>query len=124
MKNILKIIVLALSVSLVFSCNKTEKAENYRPNTPKLKSEKMTPEVLWSFGRIGEVSLSPDAEQVLYTTTYYNIEENRSYRDIYLLPSAGGEPKALTDSPENENNPVNHLPIRFLYSNSIPRERA
>lgn len=106
MKTILKLTAFALTLSLVFSCSKQEKKENYQPKTPKLKSEIMTPEVLWSFGRIGELALSPDMSELLYTLTYYNIEENRSYRDIYKLPSAGGDAEALTNNPANENNPA------------------
>ncbi|HSG67128.1 MAG TPA: S9 family peptidase, partial [Bacteroidales bacterium] len=88
------------------SCNNSEKSKNYQPDTPKLKSEIMTPEVLWSFGRLGNVSISPDNLNLIYSVTYFNIEENRSYRDIYSLPLDGGESKALTNSPENENNPL------------------
>jgi len=97
---------LALSISLLISCSKTEKVKNYQPETPKLKSDIMTPEVLWSFGRLGGANLSPDNGSILYTVTYYKIKENRSYRDLYLLPADGGDPAVLTNTPENENSPV------------------
>ena len=91
-----KITVLSLAVFLFFSCTKretTSTSENYVPETPKLVSDIMTPEVLWSFGRLGESQVSPDGETVIYTITYYNIEENKSYRDIYSIPVSGGEGK-------------------------------
>ncbi len=98
--------ITAILISVLFACNPSDKSKNYRPKTPKLKSDIMTPEVLWSFGRLGGVSLSPDHSQILYSVTYYNIEQNKSYRDLYLLPVEGGESIALTNSPENENNPI------------------
>jgi dipeptidyl aminopeptidase/acylaminoacyl peptidase len=64
--------------------------------------------VLWSFGRVGSPQVSPDGESVIYTVTYYHIEENKSYRDIYLVAVSGGESKNLTDSPVNESNAIWH----------------
>ena len=40
----------------------------------------MTPEVLWSFGRIGNVSVSPDGSKAVYDITYFNKEEDRLQR--------------------------------------------
>jgi dipeptidyl aminopeptidase/acylaminoacyl peptidase len=79
---------------------------NYLHNTPQLSSDKMTPEVLWSFGRLGSPKVSPDGKMVLYTVTWYNIEENKSHRDIYTIPVTGGEAKNLTASATNEFNAV------------------
>lgn len=92
---------------LAISCQVAEQpkvSRNYVPETPKLASDIMTPEVLWAFGRVGSPSVSPDGLNVLYTVTYYNIEENKPYRDIYVIPSEGGEPKNITNSPWNEFN--------------------
>lgn len=96
-----------LLVFLAFECrvaDNTEFPKNYIPETPKLVSDIMTPEVLWSFGRIGEPSVSPDGKEVVYTVTYFNIKENKSYRDIYVIPSEGGKEKNITNSPGNEFN--------------------
>ncbi len=104
-----KTALISLAVLLLFSCTKKESvpgAKNYIPETPKLSSDIMTPEVLWSFGRLGESQVSPDGETVLYTVTYYNIEENKSYSDIYSIPLKGGEPKNLTNTAAKEFNVV------------------
>ncbi|WP_297093492.1 S9 family peptidase [uncultured Draconibacterium sp.] len=106
MKKIALFIFIAMTI---VSCTQKESgqvAKNYVPETPKLSSDVMTPEVLWSFGRLGEATVSPDGTQVLYTVTYYNIEENKSYRDIYSIPVAGGEVKNLTNTAINEYNVV------------------
>ena len=104
-----KIALFILIVMTIVSCTQKESgqvAKNYVPETPKLSSDVMTPEVLWSFGRLGGTQVSPDGTQVLYTVTYYNIEENKSYRDIYTIPVAGGEAKNLTNTAQNEYNAV------------------
>jgi dipeptidyl aminopeptidase/acylaminoacyl peptidase len=79
---------------------------NYVPDSPQLSSDLMTPEVLWSFGRLGSPQVSPDGKSVIYTITYYNIEENKPYRDVYSVAISGGEAKNLTNSAINESNAV------------------
>jgi dipeptidyl aminopeptidase/acylaminoacyl peptidase len=101
--------LLTIQLLAVFACTmQTESTQqkNYVPETPQLSSDLMTPEVLWSFGRLGSPKVSPDGETVLYTVTYYNIEENKPYRDIYSVPISGGEPTNLTNSATNEFNAI------------------
>ncbi len=96
-----------LAILILFGCAKKEPVStsaNYVPETPKLSSDIMTPEVLWSFGRLGEDRVSPDGKTVAFTVTYFNLEENKGYRDIYTIPVAGGEAKNITNSAANEFN--------------------
>ncbi|HKJ42686.1 MAG TPA: S9 family peptidase [Sunxiuqinia sp.] len=81
----------------------TEEIKTYVPETPQLKSDVMSPEVLWSFGRIGNVELSPDGKTVLFGITYFNIKENKSYRELYTLPVAGGEMTRITNTAPKES---------------------
>ena len=74
------------------------------PEVQKLTSDIMTPEILWSFGRIGDPAVSPDGKTVLYSVTNYNIEENKSYRDLYTVPVSGGNRVKLTETPEKESS--------------------
>jgi len=103
MKNLF---VFFLIVTFFSACMKSEKSapvkDNFTPEIPKLASDIMTPEVLWSFGRVGGPQVSPDGKSVIYGVTYFNIAENKSYRDIYVVPVAGGEAKKLTDTREKE----------------------
>ncbi|MEA1875850.1 MAG: hypothetical protein U9N86_03210, partial [Bacteroidota bacterium] len=99
-------VVLFAFLLVLGSCNTADKAENYQPLTPKLTSDIMTPEVLWSFGRLGGVDLSPDQTQLLFGISYYSKENNRSYRDLYMMPVEGGERTVLTNTPGNEYNAV------------------
>jgi dipeptidyl aminopeptidase/acylaminoacyl peptidase len=105
----MKKIALILLTAVVWSCTpkqKTKVSSNYLPDTPQLSSDIMTPELLWSFGRVGGAQVSPNGKTVLYTVTYYNIEENKSYRDIYTVPVSGGEAKNITNSGINESSAV------------------
>ncbi len=87
------LIVLIPLLSLLVSCQVTVQQE---PDTPlitknqlKLSSDIMTPEVLWSFGRLGDVQVSPDGEKILYGVSYYNIEKNRSNRELFIMQADG-----------------------------------
>lgn len=82
----------------------TSGAGNYLPETPVLTSPVMTPEVLWSFGRVGDAAVSPDGKWVAYTVTWFNISEDKSYRDIYLAGVTSGESKRITDTAERESS--------------------
>ena len=90
---------------LATSCGKEEPA-GYRPAVPRLASDRMTPEVLWMFGRLSNVQLSPDKSEILFGITRYNIGENKGYRDLYTLSVNGGEYKELTNTAINENGEV------------------
>ncbi|NOR76074.1 MAG: prolyl oligopeptidase family serine peptidase, partial [Draconibacterium sp.] len=102
-----KIVSILIVIFVLFSCTQQESSiltsiKNYVPETPELSSDIMTPEVLWSFGRLGGAQVSPDGETVLYGVTYYNIEENKSYRDIYTIPVLGGDATNITNSATKE----------------------
>lgn len=106
MKTIRAILIVFALVLLMFEGNVAlgqSAKKNFVPQTPKLTSDLMTPEVLWSFGRIGSAQVSPDGKQILYDVTYFNIPENKSYRDLYLVPIEGGKCTRITDTPEKES---------------------
>ncbi len=66
---------------------------------------KVTPELLWKFGRIGEMKLSPDGKTVVYSVTRHSISANHGYTDLFSVPAVGGEPKHLTTFVGSESNP-------------------
>ena len=81
--------------------------KGYRtPADLKLPSDVMTPEVLWAFGRIGSVRLSPDGTRAVYDVTYFNKEENRAYTDLYVMTLNDGKTTRLTDTDCNEAEPA------------------
>ena len=64
----------------------------------------MTPEVLWSFGRISNPAISPDGSKAVYGVTYFNKEEDRSYTDLYVMNLADGKITQITDTDYNESD--------------------
>lgn len=77
----------------------------------------LTPEILWKFGRVGESVLSPDGKMVAYTTTYYNLQDNKGVTNLYVVPTEGGEPTKLTDEAGSESSiqwAADGQTIRFL----------
>ena len=68
----------------------------------KIENGQMTPEVLWAFGRVGGVCVSPDGKRIAYTVSYYSIPENKSNSDIYVMDVDGSNKKQLTKTVERE----------------------
>ncbi len=59
--------------------------------------ERLTPELLWKLGRVGEVAVSPDGTQVAYIVTHYDLAENAGKSDLLVQavkPMAGQKPAA------------------------------
>lgn len=105
-----KITILSAALIILAACSSPngmkEKTpqDGFTPKEIKLSSDMMTPEVLWSFGRLGNVSLSPDGRTALYAVTYYDIPENKGYRDLYTVVLKTGEVTRLTNTAKNEGD--------------------
>jgi len=72
----------------------------------KLSNDLMSPEVLWAFGRIGEVSVSPDGNKILFSVGYYDVPMNKGNRDLYTMNVDGSDLKQITRTPFSEFNAV------------------
>lgn len=86
-----------------------------------LTSDRMTPEVLWAFGRVSGQQVSPDHKTVLYGVTYYSIEQNKGNRELYSVGVDGSNKKKLTRSAKSEFNALwrpDGKKIGFLTSES------
>ena len=101
MKRYFYSILILLSVTACDSKKEIVKP-SYKTPDMKLTSDVMTPEILWSFGRLGSFQVSPDQKSVVYDVTYFNKEEDRSYSDLYLLNLADGKSRQLTDTDYKE----------------------
>ncbi|MBT3209319.1 MAG: S9 family peptidase [Bacteroidetes bacterium] len=105
----LNIIAAILTIIFLSSCcettensqtnPKTNSPENILANNPNLDSDIMTPEVLWTFGRVNNVELSPDKKYILFAVKYYDKEKNKGQNDFYTIPAKGGEAKKITEFP-------------------------
>jgi dipeptidyl aminopeptidase/acylaminoacyl peptidase len=68
----------------------------------KLTSDLMTPEVLWSFGRVSEPEVSPDLKTVLYGVTYFDVAQNKGNRELYTIGVDGNGMQQITKTPFSE----------------------
>ncbi len=71
-----------------------------------LGSDLMTPEALWSMGRIGAAQASPDGRRVVYQVGYYSKEQNKGHQVLYVMDADGGNQALLTTSAGNETDPA------------------
>jgi dipeptidyl aminopeptidase/acylaminoacyl peptidase len=55
--------------------------------------------------RVGDPQISPDGKWVAYTVTVVDKEKNSKNADIWLVPTAGGEPRQLTRSLKSDDRP-------------------
>lgn len=105
-----KITLFAFFLGVLISCSESKKTspvkEKELPAVSKINSDVLTPEILWSLGRIGNFSVSPDKKTILYDVTWFDIPENKSYRDLFTIPIEGGTATRLTNTNEKESEEV------------------
>lgn len=111
-----KLLFLLLTVSVMCS------AQDYTEKIPTrdisiVKSDLMTPEVLWGLGRIGDVKISSDGKKAVYSVSYYSIEQNRSKSVLYLFDMNSCAETRLTQGDNSESSAVfinNDTQLLFL----------
>lgn len=99
---------LALSAGM-FACGDASKKEEGAPIGKvdiKIEQGIMTPEVLYSFGRVSDIQVSPDQSKILYGVTYVSIEQNKTNRELFTMNIDGSDKKQITNSPKSEGNAV------------------
>ena len=102
------IIAMALLLSGFAGCNTAPESLviDNALTAEEIAAARLTPEVMWKMGRIGEYALSPDGATLLYTLTRYNMEENKGVTIIVSRNLATGEERELTDTSSNSVSPV------------------
>ncbi len=97
MKKYFKLIILAIAVVSVMSCeNKKEEAVIIGKQNPVISDSLLSPEVLWSLGRVGGIDISPDGKKFLYTVTYYSVPEDKGNTELFVMNVDGSGKKQLT----------------------------
>jgi len=92
------------------------KEEIIGPSKPIVTDGILTPEVLWSFGRLGEFAVSPDNKSIAYTVTWYSVDKNKGNSELFIMNADGSEKKQLTFTNAHEFNPqwVDDNTLAFL----------
>ncbi len=69
-----------------------------------IENRRLTPEALWAMGRVGAVSVSPDAQSVVYGVSYYSVEQNKSHHTLHIMNADGSNQRLLTTTAANETS--------------------
>ena len=124
-KLVLKLTSIALVLLFMQACTtpQTEKQGEYiGKKNLKLTSDRMTPEVLWSFGRVSGMSVSPDNKTVLYRIAYYDIPQNKGNADLYTISVDGSNLKQITKTNKGEYSSgwrPDGKKISFMYGSQL-----
>src|SRR5690606_30880547 len=65
-------------------------------NLKHLGKDVMTPEKLWELGRVSAEGLSADGKILVYGVSNYSFDENKSEKNLFVIPVSGGEAKPFT----------------------------
>ena len=117
------VIILAAAMLVMAGCKKKQESESIigRPSVT-VQDGRFTPELMWKLGKMGEYALSPDGSKIAYTTTFYDMAQNKGNAEIYLIPTDGkSEAMRLTNTSQSEFNPVwlNASTLLFARGNDI-----
>jgi len=55
--------------------------------------------------RVSDPRVSPDGSRVAFTLRTTDLHANRGRTDVWVVPTAGGDPVQLTSDPENDSHP-------------------
>ena len=81
-------------------------AEIIGKSSIKVENGRLTPEALWAMGRIGAVSVAPDASKIVYGVSYYSVAQNKSHHTLHIMQPDGSNQTLLTTAANNESSPV------------------
>ena len=104
MKHWIPVILTALFIS-ISACEqdkkeKTEEKAKAETKAEEVKTDVMSPELLWKLGRINNVRLSPDGRHILYGVKHYDLEKNSGQNDLFALEIKSGDVTRLTSTKE------------------------
>lgn len=106
----LSFIFSALALLFITACNQEPAKEVPQDIVGKhmieLESDIMTPEILWAFGRVGDVQVSPDNSKILYGVSYYSVEKDKSNRELFLMDIDGENKQQITTTAGGEYSAV------------------
>jgi dipeptidyl aminopeptidase/acylaminoacyl peptidase len=118
MKKLLYMMALAGALASCTGSDKMKEGDLIEKQPVKIENGILTPEVMWSMGRLSGLQVSPDGKNILYGIQYYSIAQNKGNRELYIVPATGGDPKRVTKTVLSENEATwspDGSAIYFLY---------
>src|SRR5690606_15176623 len=103
----ISILACAMIISTVSFGQNNSEGRVKRPTTTNRvytpKNEVMTPEKLWELGRVSAEGLSADGKWLVYGVSNYNFGENKSEKNLFVIPVKGGDPVQFTSAEGGES---------------------
>lgn len=59
--------------------------------------DRMTPELLWSLGRLSTAGVTADQQKIYFTVSYPHVSDNKTVRKHFTLPLKGGDAVEVSD---------------------------
>lgn len=106
MKKIIGLLTVLLCVTSMTKAETKTAGAVIGRNTDVIKSELMTPEVLWAMGRIGSVNANSDGSKIVYSVSYYSVEQDKSRSVLYIMDLKTCKSTQLTDDTNSESGAV------------------
>ncbi|MCQ2344641.1 MAG: S9 family peptidase [Paludibacteraceae bacterium] len=109
--DIKNLLVMALVATSLVGCNLKSKSdvidESNDPeyigrNEIKVENGRMCAEVLWAFGRLSDIQVSPDGKKVIYGVQYYSVAKNKSNRELFIMNVDGTDVQQITKTVKSE----------------------
>ncbi|MDD5185248.1 MAG: peptidase S9, partial [Paludibacter sp.] len=94
--------LMALAVLATSCATKNDETPVIGKQSPKIVNGRMTPEILWSFGRIAGVQASADGKKILYSVSYYSVAENKGNSELFVMNADGSDKKQITHTATRE----------------------
>lgn len=101
--------------------NESQEPDYIGRHNVKIENGRMTPEVLWSFGRLGDIQISPDKSKILYGVSYYSVKQDKNNRELFTMNVDGSGVEQITFTKRGEYNArwiKNGKKIAFLSTES------
>lgn len=102
-----KFIFMAMIASTIAACSVDKPQEKIIGKQDiKLENRVLTPEALWAFGRIGGTAVCPTNGKVVYSVTYYSLEQNKSNSELFIINQDGSDNIQLTKDAFRQSDPA------------------
>jgi dipeptidyl aminopeptidase/acylaminoacyl peptidase len=101
MNTLIKTTIMAIALTAT-ACGNKDKSTVIGKQHPTIENRRMTPEILWSFGRVAGVQVSPDGSKVLYSVSYYSIPENKGNSELFTMNTDGSDKRQITHTATRE----------------------
>ena len=76
----------------------------------------MSPELLWSLGRVNGAFVTSDQKSILYTVSSYDFESNKKSNFLFSMDESGKNIKRINASGTNGSNPISWGEGNYIYT--------